>query len=306
MATISGSHDKKGLNIRQDRYDFEATLVTISDEILKDELNKMLFLLSEVIPGRKREEITEAYQVFAYLKARGLIEVNKVTYLVNLLKDIKRDDLAKKLDYYNSNEVKTYKCIVVGESFSGKTALTVRLMYNSFPEEYTFTVSPDCLKRNIYLEEKLVPVEMWDTAGMETLSNILPDNFFRDVSVVLLVFDITDIGSFAKTSQWNREVKLRCADDIVLLLVGNKLDLNENRAVNTSMGKRKAAEIGAQYMEVSAKEGKNTDSILTEIAKALPLKDLSFTNSFPTTSSDASTQTPTPGLESRIRKACHC
>lgn len=285
---------KNHLNVRQDNYDFQSILGNISDEIPKNELEKMLFLLSEVIPGGKRESIKHAYEVFGYLKTRGLIGENNVTYLVNLLKDIKREDLAKRLKNHNAHTVKPHKCIVVGESSCGKTALALRIMYDSFSDDYRVTICPDCLRRNIYLKEKSVAVEMWDTVGMESLNNFLPDQFFRDVSVVLIVFAINNHNSFTETDKWKKEVQLKCDDDTTLLLVGNKLDLHEQRVVDSDMGKEKAAEFGAQYMEVSAKNGANAEAILTEIANVLPpTEELYFSHTFDkTTSTDVSTQTP--------------
>lgn len=302
------------LHIRQESHGFESTLTNISDEILDKELEKMLFLLSGVIPGRKRQSINEAYKVFAYLKERGLIHENNVTYLVNLLKDIKREDLAKRLKHHNAHQVKSYKCIFVGDSSCGKTALMLRLMYNSFPDDYRVTISPDCLKRSIYLQEKFVHVEMWDTAGMEALNNFLPNQFFRDVSVVIIVFDITEIESFESTARWRNEVKFR-SPNAVILLIGNKLDLGKERVVSSRMGERRAAEFGAEYVEVSAKDGQNTDAILTAIAKALP-PDPPLSEDLATTSTDAGTQTPAETQISlrgfhwrapaRRRRPCHC
>ena len=286
--------------------DFQSILGNISDEIRKQELHKMLFLLSEVIPGSKRESIKHAYEVFEYLKTRGLIGENNVTCLVNLLKDIKREDLAKRLKNHNAHKVKPHKCIVVGESSCGKTALALRVMYNSFPGDYRVTISPDCLRRNMYLKDKFVAVEMWDTAGMESLNNFLPDQFYRDVSVVLIVFDITDSDSFTRTDKWKRKIQLKCDDDTTILLVGNKLDLRAQRVVDSDMGKEKAAEFGAQYMEVSAKDGANTEAVLTEIANALPTaEELYFRHMCDKTASiHISTQTPI--RRSWRKRHCNC
>ena len=287
--------------------DFQSILGNISDEIRKEELQKMLFLLSEVIPGGKRESIKHAYEVFEYLKTRCLIGENNVTCLVNLLKDIKREDLAKRLKNHNAHTVKPHKCIVVGESSCGKTALALRIMYDSFSDDYRVTISPDCLRRNIYLKEKFVAVEMWDTAGMESLNNFLPDQFYRDVSVVLIVFAINNHNSFTETDKWKKEVQLKCDDDTTLLLVGNKLDLHEQRVVDSDMGKEKAAEFGAQYMEVSAKDGANTEEVLTEIANVLPLaEELYFRHNICDKTASIHVSTQTPIRRSWRKRHCNC
>ena len=93
--------------------------------------------------------------------------------------------------------------------------------------------------------------------------------FNRNSAAALIVFDVTDLQSFEKSQTWVTELNEKAPANIVLTLVGNKIDL-ESRQVSREDAEEYARSLGLRYFEVSAKANIGIDDLFTEVAKALP------------------------------------
>lgn len=91
-----------------------------------------------------------------------------------------------------------------------------------------------------------------------------------DSSVAVVVYDITNRNSFMNTSKWVDDVRAERGNDVIIVLVGNKTDLNEKRQVTTEDGENKAKEFNVMFIETSAKAGYNVKALFRRIAQALP------------------------------------
>lgn len=116
-----------------------------------------------------------------------------------------------------------------------------------------------------------IRIQIWDTAGTTRYNTITP-NYYRNVDGILLVFDITNIKSFEMVSYWIKEINEKT--DISkkdLLLVGNKIDLEESREVKKEEGAKVADDIGIPYVETSAKTFEDTkiafEKLIAQILK---------------------------------------
>ena len=89
-------------------------------------------------------------------------------------------------------------------------------------------------------------------------------------SVAVVVYDITDRASFLNTSMWIENVRAERADDVVIMLVGNKSDLSEKRQVTEEEGEELAQNEGVVFIEASAKEGHNIKTLFRRLATQLP------------------------------------
>lgn len=85
-----------------------------------------------------------------------------------------------------------------------------------------------------------------------------------------MVFDITSRNSFVNTSKWIDDVRTERGDDVIIVLVGNKTDLNDKRQVSADEGEKKAKEYNVLFVETSAKAGYNVKVLFRKIAQALP------------------------------------
>ena len=86
----------------------------------------------------------------------------------------------------------------------------------------------------------------------------------------MIVFDVTDRQTFEKSQTWITELNEKAPAQIVLSLVGNKIDLTTDRKVTNQEADDYAKGLGLKYFEVSAKENINIEDMFLDIAKALP------------------------------------
>ncbi len=151
-----------------------------------------------------------------------------------------------------------FKSIVVGDGGVGKTALTLRFSKGFFTEDYKMTIGVDFHVKTITIEAEEGPIrsklQIWDTGGQERFSSIRP-MYYRGSLGALLIFDLTNSGSFEHLPQWIEEVRANVKTEIPLLLVGNKSDLIDQRAVSLEEINIFTSNFNLYYMETSAKTG---------------------------------------------------
>ena len=160
-----------------------------------------------------------------------------------------------------------FKVIVVGDAATGKTAVTMRWATGTFSESYRMTIGVDFAVKIVEADGKKVKLSVWDTAGQERFSHIRP-MYFRGARGSIIVYDVTNKKSFENVGNWLEEVKKHC-DRIPLLLVGNKVDLEDQREVTTREGEGLAEKLGIPFFETSAKTGEVVTKCFTMLAKEM-------------------------------------
>lgn len=123
--------------------------------------------------------------------------------------------------------------------------------------------------QTMYLEDRTVRLQLWDTAGQERFRSLIP-SYIRDSSVAVVVYDISNAKSFQNTRKWIDDVRGERGNDVIIVLVGNKTDLNDKREVTTAQGEEEAKKNGLMFIETSAKVGHNVKQLFRRIAQALP------------------------------------
>ena len=151
-----------------------------------------------------------------------------------------------------------FKSIVVGDGGVGKTALTLRFSKGFFTEDYKMTIGVDFHVKTINIDSVEGPIraklQIWDTGGQERFSSIRP-MYYRGSLGALLIFDLTNTGSFEHLPQWIEEVRANVKTEIPLLLVGNKSDLVDQRTISLEEINNFTRSFNLYYMETSAKTG---------------------------------------------------
>lgn len=168
--------------------------------------------------------------------------------------------------------LRKFKLVFLGEQSVGKTSLITRFMYDSFDATYQATIGIDFLSKTMYLEDRTIRLQLWDTAGQERFRSLIP-SYIRDSSVAVVVYDIANDTSFHQTSKWIDDVRTERGSDVIIMLVGNKTDLNDKRKVSTEEGERKARELNVMFIETSAKAGYNVKQLFRRIAAELLSKE---------------------------------
>ncbi|XP_013384370.1 intraflagellar transport protein 27 homolog [Lingula anatina] len=150
------------------------------------------------------------------------------------------------------------KCIVVGDSTVGKSALTQVFHSDGthYPKNYTLTAGVELLVKAVNIPDSNDCVELYiyDSAGKEIFYEIVQKHWDHP-SVVMLVYDVTSETSFDSCAKWLERVRSQKPEmQFPGVLVANKIDLDQRRVISPKAGKDFAQSNGLEYFEVSAKE----------------------------------------------------
>ena len=118
------------------------------------------------------------------------------------------------------------------------------------------TIGIDFLTKTLYVNDKMVRLQLWDTAGQERFRSLIP-SYINDSQVAVVCYDITQKTSFDHVKSWVEEARKIRGDQVSIIIVGNKIDLAEKRQVSTEEGQALADELGTKFTEASAKVGIN-------------------------------------------------
>ncbi|KAG8506394.1 Ras-related protein Rab-26 [Galemys pyrenaicus] len=118
-----------------------------------------------------------------------------------------------------------------------------------------------------------VKLQIWDTAGQERFRSVT-HAYYRDAHALLLLYDVTRKVSFDNVQAWLAEIQEHAQHDVVLMLLGNKVDSAQERAVKREDREKLAREYGLPFMETSARTGLNVDLAFTAIAKELKQRSM--------------------------------
>ena len=163
----------------------------------------------------------------------------------------------------------SFKIIVIGDSGVGKSCLTNNATKNIFEESYNATIGFEFFSFNIKLHGKIIKLQIWDTCGQELYRSLIT-NFYRNSSLAIVVYAVNSAKSFENLEIWFRELRTHANPDIKTILIGNKIDLNDNREVTTQQGEDFAKLNNVhKFVEASAKQGINTRNTFIYIAKLL-------------------------------------
>ena len=116
--------------------------------------------------------------------------------------------------------------------------------------------------------DKCIKSEIWDTAGQERYGAIT-SAYYRSAVGALLVYDITRKKSFENVKNWMKVLQQFAMKDVVVQLVGNKLDLEHLRTVSTKEGMLFAKDNCISFMETSALDCTNVDAVLNSITSVI-------------------------------------
>merc|ERR1712108_57459 len=144
-----------------------------------------------------------------------------------------------------------FKIVLIGDSGVGKSNLLSRFTRNEFNLESKSTIGVEFATRSLDYEGKLIRAQIWDTAGQERYRAIT-SAYYRGAVGALLVYDIAKSITFKNVERWLSELRDNAAENIVIMLVGNKRDLRPLREESTETAKEFAEKNGLSFIETSA------------------------------------------------------
>lgn len=144
------------------------------------------------------------------------------------------------------------KIVLVGESGVGKTNILSRFCRDEFLADSKSTLGVEFATKILKIEDKKIRIQIWDTAGQERYKAIT-NSYYINAKGALVVFDMTRYSSFENVDKWVAELRNIAGKDIIIILVGNKSDLKNLRAVTKEEALEKAQNLGnLEYFETSA------------------------------------------------------
>lgn len=170
-----------------------------------------------------------------------------------------------------------FKVVVVGDSAVGKSQILSRFTKNEFCLDSKSTIGVEFQTRTVTINSKLVKAQIWDTAGQERYRAVT-SAYYRGALGAMLVYDITKRPTFDHIVRWVEELRLHADSSIVIMLIGNKSDMADTRAVPTEDAVEFAEDQGLYFYETSALNGDNVElsflKLLEEIFGVVSKKQL--------------------------------
>ena len=160
-----------------------------------------------------------------------------------------------------------FKLLIVGESGVGKTCLLLRFTDDSFTANHLTTIGIDFKIKIINIDNKLIKLQIWDTAGEERFRTITK-TYYKGAHGIILTYDVTDINSFKNIRNWIKQIEQNAQNNVCKVLVGNKCDKSD-RVVSFEDGKKLAQDYGMEFFETSAKSNINVSETFTFLTKEI-------------------------------------
>ena len=211
---------------------------------------------------------------YAYLTAEKIARVFDGRSVSPVIPKIIIDEVARnierKIDKMQQIKIQSgeyaYKLILGGDGAVGKTSMAHRFVEDRFETDYKGTIGTSIMKKECEFEglKSKVRFVIWDLAGQSQFKRVRY-SYVANAEAGILVFDVTRRDTFEKIKLWYNE-SIEISKKIALILVGNKIDLEDSRVVSTVEGEELAKKLGLGYIETSAKTGENIEDAFRMLA----------------------------------------
>lgn len=165
------------------------------------------------------------------------------------------------------------KVVMIGAGGSGKTALVNRFLTHKFSEEYIVTIGSQFAVKTVEVESAngrsvVVKMLVWDLAGQQRF-DFIRGSYYRGSKGALLVYDTTRKSTWVELPKWIKETEDALGERIPIILLANKVDLEEHRVITSEMGMEFVRENNlTAYLETSALTGQNVEEAFYLLAKS--------------------------------------
>ncbi|XP_046714567.1 EF-hand calcium-binding domain-containing protein 4A isoform X1 [Silurus meridionalis] len=236
-------------------------------------------------PEEKRPLEKKGSIIGDYLLAMRPDNSSRRVSFVGLMKNSSSDVIAEaeqtiseknhKLDTYSSTaEVRgrerVFKVVFLGSSGVGKSSFIHHYCKGHFPNKMSTTVGVDFQVRSLILDSTQISLQLWDTAGQERFHSITTQ-YYRKADGILVMYDITQASSLVAVRDWLEQVQKNMADGACVMLLGNKMDMEDDGGgqVTTMQGKKMAQDYQVEFFECSAKSGYNIQEAMRHLARLM-------------------------------------
>ena len=171
----------------------------------------------------------------------------------------------------------SYKIVLIGNTAVGKTSLVNKYVTNQFQLNYIPTLGVNVMIKDLEIDGTSIQLLIWDVGGQDKWARVR-NMYYRGSRAAITVFDTTDPVSWEKVpdlvDEYENSIKATKKYESALILLGNKIDLIDERKINKKQGEEMRNKIKASaYFETSAKTGENVEDAFTKIARELITKE---------------------------------
>jgi Ras-related protein Rab-2A len=164
-----------------------------------------------------------------------------------------------------------FKFLMLGDSGVGKSCLLINFIDKRFRPDHQINIGVEFGSVNVAAGSKTVKLQIWDTAGQEIFRSIIK-SYYKNAAAVILVYDVTDRKSFTSLESWLGEIRQNANSKITIVLVGNKIDLEDARVVPKYEAQAFADSNELRYIETSAKTSENVETVFISLAQTICLR----------------------------------
>ena len=244
---------------------------------------------SDIIPEEENEEIKKLLNYYPFLD-NIKISLKTGNNLENLLIQIydKINSNSSEENLFPLDKVNKYTTILyqkeeyegsislmlLGDGRVGKSNFMTRYANNKFSDEYLMTVGYNEAIKTLKIDNKnIYQLRLVDTAGQERYMS-MPRNYYKNSDGILLLYDVESKESFKNIEIWMNDIKEytdKKDDNIVIYLIGNKIDLiyNDNNNDEEKVTKEEIEELAnslkVKYYDISCKWNLNIEEVMTRI-----------------------------------------
>lgn len=165
------------------------------------------------------------------------------------------------------------KFIIIGNSMVGKSNILSTFADNRFMQNHDMTIGVEFATKLMAVNGLKYKLQIWDTAGQETFRAITR-SYYRGTVGCLIVYDITRRDSFESVQSWLDDLRKVCDPNIVIVLVGNKIDIETKRQITTDEGRELAEKNNLLFFETSAKTHHNIEEVFVSAVENISKKNV--------------------------------
>lgn len=164
------------------------------------------------------------------------------------------------------------KACLIGDACVGKTSFAMQVRYKQFDEHLAPTLGIDVVMYDRFRVDRdrpLITLQLWDTSGQERFNALVP-SYLRSAWVALVFYDVNRRDTFNSVDKWVKLVREARGDNVVVVIIGNKIDLTGARQVSDAEGEQKAADLDCHYFPCTNKLHPHTMRIMRAAVRLVP------------------------------------
>ena len=161
-------------------------------------------------------------------------------------------------------EPEKIKVLTLGNGDVGKSSFITRYTEDKFLETYLLTTGFDVKTKDIVLNDKKYKIALYDTAGQERYRS-MAYNVIKNADGIILMFSVTSQSSYDSISEWMKNIRNMKPKEFPVILLGNKIDLEENRVISKKEGEELAQKYELSFYETSNKTGENIEKSCLDV-----------------------------------------